>query len=52
MEESVLISHEAFARDIAGVLVLRHRIAACLDEPAWHITGPRLPRDLGGGNGR
>lgn len=39
MEESSLISHEAYGRDIAGVLIPRQRIAARLDELARRITG-------------
>ena len=38
MEESSLISHEAYGRDIAGVLISRHRIASRLDELAGRIT--------------
>ncbi len=38
MDESSLISHEAYGRDIVGVLISRHRIAARLDELAKCIT--------------
>jgi hypoxanthine phosphoribosyltransferase len=38
MDDSSLISHEAFGRDIAGVLIPRHRIAERLDELARVIT--------------
>jgi hypoxanthine phosphoribosyltransferase len=38
MDESSLISHEAYGPDIAGVLIPRHRIASRLDELAGRIT--------------
>jgi len=38
MDESSLISHEAYGPDIADVLISRHRIASRLDELAGRIT--------------